>query len=167
MVMPEARRVRPVLPSITNPPLPLVQAAVYEAQLLTTYRSVSGAMCCVWGKGRSPHLRNEHHVSSSLLWRDLQMRKEVQSCCGLWRRSWACCPHSWPPSQRSQGSSLTGLPSSEGVLILLSPPSIPVARSLESCCTDPLEKTLHGGCLERLSMPSAKAGPTGSLAQGM
>lgn len=68
------------------------------------------------------------------------------------------------PRQRSQDSSSAGLPCSEEGLELLSPP---VAGSLESCCTDALDKTAHGGCSERFSRSSVKAGTTGRLALGM
>lgn len=38
------------------------------------------------------------------------MKKEVKSCYGSCRRSWAYCPHSWSPSQRSQDPNPPALP---------------------------------------------------------
>lgn len=118
------------------------------------------------GEEEEPSARSEPHMSSILLWRDLQV-KRLCAAVGHGGGSGPAACTAGPLVREARIPVSLALLFQRRDLYFFSLLYLPVAGSLQSCSTDALDKTAHGGCPERLSRPSVKAGPTGCLAQGM
>lgn len=133
---------------------------------LSSFCSVLGCMSCEWGKRRSCHPRMSITWAVSYLegYADKERSEELlwvlEEELGL--QPTQLVPWSEKPGSQPHRPSLFRSRTCTSFYTLY-----PCSQSLKSFCTDVLNKTAHRGCPERLSRPSAKASPTGSLAQGI